>query len=200
MRADQGTLFPGLSLTPPAGELVAFRYSTYDVPFWVRPNTEPQRWNRAGEAPTQYWSLSPEGAWAELIRSQHITDEQTLDLVRVTIWACRVPSLGLLDLNRAEGRARYELSEADLTADDWSACQRAAGQMRADGVRGIVTPSAALAGAQSVTLFGPRRPIAFDRAPRLASAVPTAVVAIGRPPRGLVDRVTRRFPSGRLFN
>lgn len=199
MQAEQGTLFPGLTLTPPAGEFVAFRYSAYDVPFWVRPNTMPQRWNRAGEAPTQYWSLTPEGAWAELIRSQHITDEETLDLVRMPVWAGRLPALGLLDLNRAEVRERYGLTEAALTADDWSACQRAATQMRADGVRGIVAPSAALAGAQSVTLFGARRPIAFDREPRLASAVPTALVAIGRPPHGLMNQVIHRFVPGRLF-
>jgi RES domain-containing protein len=101
--------------------------------------------------------------------------------------------------SRHDPRDHYGLTLADLTADDWSACQRAATAMRAQGVRGILSPSAALASATNITLFGPRRAIAFDRRPALASAIPAAIVAIGRPPKKLVDRVIRRSSSGTLF-
>lgn len=178
---------------------MAFRYSSYDVPFWVRPNTLPQRWNLAGEGCTQYWSLSPEGAWAEHIRANDVTTEAELEEVRIPIWVCRLSCMGLIDLRQAEARDHYELTAADLTSPDWSACQRAATRMRMEGARGLLTPSAALADAANVTLFGPRRQITFDRRPALASAVPATIVAIGRPPRKLVERVIRRMAPDRLF-
>ena len=179
--------------------MVAFRYSSYDVPFWVRSNSRPARWNLATEAPTQYWALTPDGAWAELIRQSGLTSEADLNEVRMPIWICRLPSMGLLDLRESGVRERYGLTLADLTSDDWSSCQRAASAMRSDSVRGIVSPSAALASTMNLTLFGARRAIALDRHAALASAVPSAVVAIGRPPQQLVGRVIRRTSTGRLF-
>jgi RES domain-containing protein len=180
-------------------DLVAFRYSSHDVPFWVRPNTFAQRWNLPLEGPTQYWSSTPDGAWAEHIRFNDVRTETELDEVRIPVWVCRLSGIGLLDLRERNVCDRYGLSVRDLTADDWSACQRAATAMRADGVRGILSPSAALADAANVTLFGPRRAIAFERHPALASAVRAAVVAIGRPPKNLVDRVIRRANAATLF-
>lgn len=200
MAADrQENLFEPPRPTAPAEDLVAFRYSSYDVPFWVRPNTYAQRWNVALEEPTQYWSLTPDGAWAELIRFNELTAEDQLDEVRMPIWVCRLSSMGLLDVRELNVRDHYSLTPADLTAEDWSSCQRAATAMRADGVRGILSPSAALADATNVTLLGPRRAIALDRHPALVSAVPAAVVAIGRPPPKLVQRVIHRVYPGRLF-
>lgn len=196
----QGNLFPPPPPALPTEDLVAFRYSSYDVPFWVRPNSIAQRWNHAFEGPTQYWSLAPEGAWAEHIRANDLTTEAELDEVRIPIWACRLSSACLLDLRETGVRDHYGLTLADLTADDWSSCQHAAGVMRGDRVRGILTPSSALAGATNVTLFGPRRAIALDRQPALASAIPVGIVAIGRPPRGLLPRVIRRMNTGRLFD
>lgn len=200
MPADrQENLFALPPPAPPAEDLVGFRYSSYDVPFWVRPNTHAQRWNASLEAPTQYWSLTPDGAWAEHIRFNDIRTEAELDEVRVPIWACRLPSIGLLDLRDPGVRERYGLKHSDLTAAEWSPCQLAATAMRAHGVRGILSPSPVLADATNVTLFGPRRAIAFETRPALASAVPAAIVAIGRPPRRLVDRVIHRTSSQTLF-
>lgn len=200
MPADpQQSLFQAPPPASPAEDLVGFRYSSYDVPFWVRPNTYAQRWNASLEAPTQYWSSTPDGAWAEHIRFNNIRTETELDEVRIPIWACRLSSMGLLDLREPDVRDDYGLTLGDLTADDWSACQRVANAIRARGIRGILSPSAALANATNITLFGPRRAITFDRRPALASAVPAAIVAIGRPPKNLVDRVMHRFSPGTLF-
>lgn len=178
---------------------MAFRYCSYDVPFWVRPNTRPGRWHVVGDGPTQYWSLTPEGAWAELIRCEGLTTEAELDDVRIAIWVCRLSSMGIADLHEPELQDRYNLTPTDLTADAWGACQRAGAQLRADKVRGVLAPSAALAHAINLTLFGPRRAIAFDRKPALASALPSAVAAVGRPPKGLVDQVLQRTGSPTLF-
>lgn len=182
-----------------AESVVAFRYSSYDVPFWVRPNSRAGRWNVPGDGPTQYWSLTPDGAWAELIRFEELRSEGELDFVRIAIWVCRVPTMRLVDLREPETCGRYGLGVTDLTGDDWSRCQAASKAIRSDGARGILTPSAAQPSTVNVTLFGPRRAIAFDRTPALASAVPAAVVAIGRPPAGLVNRVIRRTVSPTLF-
>lgn len=200
MPADpQGTLFQPPAQAQPAEDLVGFRYCSYDVPFWVRSNARAQRWNHALQGPTQYWSSTPDGAWAEHIRFNAIVTEAELDEVRIPVWVCLLPSTGLLDLRDAGTRDRYHVTLADLTANDWSACQRAATAMRAEGARGVLSPSAALGEATNVTLFGPRRAIALDRRPALASTIPAAIVAIGRPPRDLVDRVIRASGAATLF-
>jgi RES domain-containing protein len=196
---QQANLFTPPPPIPLAEDLVAFRYSSYDVPFWVRSNSRPARWNLANEAPTQYWALTPDGAWAELIRQSGLTSDADLDEVRMPIWICRLSSVGLLDLGESGVRERYGLTLADLTSDDWSACQMAATAMRRDGVSGVISPSAALANAMNLTLFSARRAIALERRAALASAVPSAVVAIGRPPEQLVGRVIHRTSLGRLF-
>lgn len=183
-----------LSLLPAdPTDVVAFRWSSYDVPFWARPNTRPGRWNRLGDDPTQYWSLSPDAAWAELIRHENLRSEAELDLVRMSFWICRVPTMRLIDLRHEAERDKYDLAEDALIADDWRECQelRAVLQRRAAGV---IAPCAALPDEPNLTLFGARRAIDFDARPALASAVPVAKAAIGRPPDGLVERVRR--PAG----
>lgn len=97
----------------------------------MRPNAHAQRWNVSLEGPTQYWSLTPDGAWAEHIRFNDLGTEAELDEVRIAIWTCRLSSIGLLDLREPDVRDHYDLTLGDLTADDWSACQRAATAMRA---------------------------------------------------------------------
>jgi RES domain-containing protein len=176
----------------PATGFVAFRWSSYDVPFWARPNTRPGRWNRVGENSTQYWSLAPDAAWAELIRSENLRTEQELDLVRMPFWVCRVPSGMVVDLRRPDERERFGITEEQLIADDWSACQELSELLR-ERARGVIAPAAALPAEGNLTLFGPRRAIRWDKPPALTSVLPTARAAIGRPPPGLVDRVRRRL-------
>lgn len=184
-----------------ATTLVAFRWTTYDVPFWARPNSRSGRWHAAGDGCTQYWSLDPEAAWAELIRHERLTHEHELDLVRMPFWTCRVRPTRLVDLRDSEVRAQHGIGHAELVGDDWIACQRLAAGLRKSGVAGVVSPSAALPSASNLTLFGPRRAIEWSTRPVLASTVPAAVAALGRPPRGLVDRVWHASPqrTERLF-
>src|SRR3954452_11159354 len=69
---------------------VLYRYSNYDTPFWVRPNTRNGRWHRAGDGPTQYLSLSTDGAWAELVRAEDLRTDKDLHLVRMPLWQAKV--------------------------------------------------------------------------------------------------------------
>jgi RES domain-containing protein len=176
-----------------AGSLTLFRYSGYDVPFWARPNSRSGRWHQFGDPPTQYWSMSPEAAWAELIRAEQLLVEADLDLVRMPLWACRVPVVGLVNLTEAAVQAAHSVTDADLVADFWHACQSLGQLLRAEHP-GVIAPCAALDGHANVTLFGARRAIDWRVRSALARAVPATVVAIGRPPVGLVDLVRR--PGG----
>lgn len=186
MASDQVALQLGA-----AGTLTAFRYADYDVPFWSRPNSRPGRWHGAGDGPTQYWSLTPDGAWAELIRAKELQTEAELDLVRVAIWVCRVSMQALVDLHDHDAHVRCGLTPDQLVGDDWQPCQRAGAVLRGS-CRGIISPNPALAGHANLTLFGARRAIEWRDKPALASTLPAAVAAIGRPPPGLLPRVRRR--------
>jgi RES domain-containing protein len=191
-----------LALLPAARtEFTAFRWSSYDVPFWGRPNSRDNRWNYAQVGATQYWALTPEAAWAELIRHEDLLTEEELELVRMPIWVCRIATVMLVDLRLAAERDRHGISYDDLIDDDWTPCQRLAVVLR-ERVRGVITPSAALPDHANITLFGPRRAIDWHSRPALASTLPTSRAAIGRPPDGLIPRVrrhARRPPTDRLF-
>jgi RES domain-containing protein len=175
------------------GTLTAFRWSTYDVPFWARENSRPGRWHRIGDTPTQYWSLSPEAAWAELIRQENLCDESELDLVRMPFWVCRVQKASLIDLRIVDQRDRYDVTSDNLVGDDWFPCQEARTRLEADA-RGVIAPCPALPEHSNVTLFGARRAIRWTRQPVLATTAPATMAAIGRPPRGLL-RIVRRPTS-----
>lgn len=173
------------------GSVTAFRYVDYDVPFWARPNTRAGRWNEAGDPPTQYWSMTPDAAWAELIRAKDLYTEEELDLVKIPLWVCRITVIGLINLHDQEALDRCGLTHEALTGDDWKPCQQAAPVLR-EKVRGVVAPSAALVGHANLTIFGARRAIDWRIKPALASTLPAAVAAVGRPPSGLTPKVRRK--------
>lgn len=185
-----------LSSVASSGSAVLFRYSSCDVPFWVLPNTGPGRWNVAGDPPTQYWSGSPDAAWAELIRSEELRTEAEVDLVSMPLWVCRFPFAELVDLRDDAAQRAAGLALEDLIGESWSACQRAGAVLR-QSHRGVIAPAAALDGHENVTIFGPKRMIDWRERHALASAVPAAVVAVGKPRAGLVERVRLRVdPAG----
>lgn len=180
-----------------AGSLTLFRYTSYDVPFWVRPNSRPGRWHVRGDPPTQYWSMTPDAAWAELIRAESLTTEDELDQLRMPLWVGRFPATGLIDLGDDDVLDRLAICSQALVDDDWSACQSLGRELRRGGHRGVITPCAALDQHWNVTIFGPRRLIDWRDRAALARTVPAAVAAIGRPPRGLIPQVQHRAdPSG----
>jgi RES domain-containing protein len=190
-----------LALSDP-GTLSIFRYTDYDVPFWARPNSRAGRWNLAGEGPTQYWCMSPDAAWAELIRAKELETEAELEMVRMPMWVCRIPRMWLIDMLHPETQQVHGLSPEQMIDDDWEPCQRAASELR-QRYRGIITPNAALSGHMNITLFGARRAIDWRTKPALGSTVPAARTAVGRPPPGLIALVQRRTPPGpqaRLFD
>lgn len=188
-------------MPPRGGARTAFRWTSYDVPFWARGNSRPGRWHTVGDPPTQYWSLDADAAWAELIRHEDLHSEWALDQLRMPFWICRIRIEPLVDLRDLAVRERYAVQDGDPVNNDWSACQALGERLRGEGVAGVLSPCAALPSRTNLTFFGARRAIDWATEPVLASTVPAAVACIGRPPEGLIDQVRRKVgrDDARLF-
>ena len=115
--------------------MIAFRHADPRFPFlWESRNQPPARWHAAGEGPMQYLADTPDGAWAEFLRHEEITDPADLIGVRRDIWAVELPaSLELV-------APRVSVATATGGLDTYPACQAAARNVRkrrpnADGLR-----------------------------------------------------------------
>lgn len=170
---------------------IAYRWSDYDTPLWARPNSDGQRWNRAREAPTQYLSLSPEGAWAELIRAEDLATAADVEPVRMPLWALQVRETHVADYCTFEKAEAAGFPPEALVDEDHERCRAEGARLREHGFRGVLAPSAALPDAVNLTLFGARLAIEWDcpEQRRLGAFVPARQLAVGRPPDGLVPRV-----------
>jgi RES domain-containing protein len=171
--------------------VIAWRYSNYDTPFWARPNTRDGRWNIAGEAPVQYLTLEPNAAWAELIRAEDLHSEQDVAMVRMPIWVAAV-NVVLVDYSTFTKADQAGFAPEALIDDDWQRCQEEGRRLRQLGYGGVIAPSAALHDALNVTVFGARILWSWARRPPMASAISATVAAVGSPPEGLVERVRFR--------
>ena len=85
----------------------------------------------------QYLSDTPDGAWAEYVRSQGIRDVSGLLTVRRTLWAVEIGT---------EELATPRLPQHVLTGgpETWETCRREARRLRAAGATGLRARSAAL--------------------------------------------------------
>ena len=166
-----------------------YRYSDYDTPFWVRPNSEPGRWHAAGDAATQYFSQSLEGAWAELIRAEELTTEDDVAMVDMPMWAADVDQGMVADYGSFEKAEVANFPPDALVDEDWRRCQLEGRRLRDRGYAGVLAPSAALPEAVNLTLFGARYAVTWAVPRGLASAISARVVTRGAPPAGLLSRV-----------
>lgn len=171
--------------------MIVYRHGDPRFPFlWETPNQPTARWHLAGEGPAHYLADTPDGAWAEFLRHEGITEPGDHEGIRRTLWAIelkRPPSL------------TPDLPPQVLTGglETYPRCQQEARRLRRRGERGFRAPSAALkpAGATGwvvhhglrsgppkdgivVVLFGPRS--------RLVGRIATEA---GRPPAYLLKRV-----------
>jgi hypothetical protein len=175
--------------------VITFRHVDRRFPFlWETSDQPPARWHDDGEGPVHYLADTPDGAWAEFLRHEEITDADELMGVERALWA--------IEVTEPPAR-RARLSRAVLTGglETYPACRRHARRMREAGTEGLRAPSAALlpggatgyrveGGLQSarqregevIVLFGPRPDLVGWNA------------AHGRPDPALLDRV-RHFPG-----
>jgi RES domain-containing protein len=170
-------------------ETVAFRYSACDSPLWARNNRRGGRWNEAGEGATQYLTLHPDGAWAELARAEGLQSNAELELIRMPIWALQLNQQNLVDYSTFDKAEGAGFPPYALVDDDYEQCQAEGKRLRDLGYAGVLAPSAALPGVTNVTLFGRRILSTWGCPTRLASSIPGCVVAVGFPPPRVASRV-----------
>ena len=118
--------------------MIGFRHADPRYPFLWESRSQPAgRWHGAGEGPAHYFSDTPDGAWAEFLRHEEITDPQDLAGIRCAMWA--------IDLGD-EPTAHPALPSAVLMGgpDTYARCQAEARRLRTQGSTLITAPSAAL--------------------------------------------------------
>lgn len=136
--------------------MIVFRRAPATSAFlWERGEEQPPaRWHRGGEGAAHYFASTPDGAWAEFLRHEFITDPEDLAGIQETLWAVELPD----DLQLA----RPTLPAETLVAGEASypACQEEAARLRRGGAAGLDAPSAALlpAGASGWRTDGGLRP------------------------------------------
>lgn len=171
--------------------MIVFRHADSRFPFLHETSAQrPARWHGPGEGPAHYFSESADGAWAEFLRHEGISDPADLAGVARSIWA--------IDLSRPPGGAP-NLRPSILMGGtaSYSACREEARRMRSRGSRGLVAPSAALVpgsasgfrvdnGLQPGPSRGERVFVMFGRRPDL---VGWAACHEGRPRADLLPRV-----------
>jgi hypothetical protein len=107
--------------------------------FWGLDRQPPARWHDEGDGPAQYLASTPDGAWAEFLRHEEITDPSELEGIRRVVWAVE------LDL-RGESLAAPDLPERALVGgrETHARCREEARRLRTEGASGLRAPSAAL--------------------------------------------------------
>jgi len=120
--------------------MIAFRHADARLPFFWEDARQPGgRWHADEDGPAQYLADTPDGAWAEFLRHEEITDPADLPGIRRHLWAIEVPSdepgPQIPDLRR-------DVLQGGL--DSYPECQREARRLRADGATSLEAPSAAL--------------------------------------------------------
>ena len=168
---------------------VAYRVTSYDVPLWVNPNRRNGRWNIAGQRPTQYMTLDAESPFAEILRHEDLRTEEAASHYSATIWQLMVDDALIVDYSTFELADAAGFEAGALVSDDHERCQAEAEWLAGEGARGLISPSAALPGSLSLTLFGPRVCVPWSAATELASSIPAQRLTTGHPPSGLATRV-----------
>lgn len=171
--------------------MICYRHADPRLPFLVEAVAQsPARWHDVGEGPVQYLSDTPDGAWAEFLRHEEITELEDLATVRRALWAVDLPD---------EDYSLPNLPPQILTGgrETYPACREEAKRIRGRGAPGIVASSAALfpGGARGWRVDGGLTPapdrdgrtvVLFGRRPDL---VGWPAAAEGRPRDDLLGKV-----------
>lgn len=171
--------------------MIVFRQTDRRYPFlWEGTDQPAARWHGVGEGPAHYFADTPDGAWAEFLRHEEITDPADLATVRRRMWAVEI------DDAAAE---RVAIADAVATGDitTYPRCQAEARRLRARGARRLLAPSAALITATTRGLVvrgglrqGPARDaqvlVVFGAAP---SFIGWVAADAAHPPTDLLERV-----------
>jgi hypothetical protein len=152
--------------------MIAFRQVDARYPFLWEDRSQPAgRWHAEGEGPAHYFADTPDGAWAEFLRHEEITDPGDLATIRRQMWAVEI----------GDAPARRVALPADVLSggiETYARCQAQARTLRARGVHRIAAVSAALTP-------GNARGLRVDRGMRPAEPRDGLTIVIFGPPSDL---------------
>lgn len=106
--------------------------------FWETSGQPAARWHGAGEGPAQYVADTSDGAWAEFLRHEEITEADDLVGIARSLWVIEIPDDELAQA------VVIDSPEASGGLDSHPTCQEIARQHRAAGASTLRAPSAAL--------------------------------------------------------
>jgi hypothetical protein len=168
-----------------------YRYAAWDTPWRVSPSRSPGRYNADGDPPVQYWSTHPLGPAAEMIRVDGATSLEHLRDVQLRLWAAQVIIDDLIEVD-FDNAPDHGIDPEALVGEDYEPTQALARRLRLNGADGLIAPSAALPGTQTVVIFGPKLLFPYLYDPIDVEQVPTAHVADSSPPNELLPHVRHR--------
>jgi hypothetical protein len=119
--------------------VIWFRSVDRRWPFlWEDATQPPGRWHGFGDGPAHYLADTPDGAWAEFLRHEEITDPADLAGIARNLWA--------IELADDEPAVRPRLARDVLRGGlgTYRVCQVEASRLREGGAAGLEAPSAAL--------------------------------------------------------
>lgn len=117
---------------------LGFRHADSRYPFFWESEDQPSaRWHAAGSGPVQYLADTPDGAWAEFLRHEEITEAEDLTGIERSLWAVELPP-------HIEEAEPVTIAEATGGLSSYRTCQRYAAARRVEGVTSLRAPSAAL--------------------------------------------------------
>jgi len=123
--------------------VIGYRHVDPRYPFLWDSDAQPAgRWHAEGEGPANYFADTPDGAWAEFLRHEEITDPVDLPGVRRAIWMVDLGAVERTDQEAEPGRLPVALLTGGL--DTYPRCQDEARRLRASGVTALRARSAAL--------------------------------------------------------
>lgn len=120
--------------------MIWFRNVDRRYPFlWETAGQPPARWHGDGEGPVQYLASTPDGAWAEFLRREEISEPRDLAGVERALWTVEVDE-------GAETVGEPRLAHRILTGglDSYAACRAEARRLRERGATALRAPAAAL--------------------------------------------------------
>lgn len=169
-----------------------FRQCDRRYPFlWETTDQPAARWHGDREGPAQYFARTPEGAWAEFLRHEEISDPADLAGISRALWVIDDDDESVTATSTA-----LPSSTAVGGLGTYPECQEVARQLRARGATSLLAPSAALVGGMSMGYRVDRGfrgqhldaqvLVIFGRRPRLIGLL---AVEEGRPPADVLRRV-----------
>lgn len=180
-------------------DTVAYRGVSGLRPLWWTPNLGFGRWHGTAQPrPVQYLCTHPMGPLAEQARHAGTRTPEELRQLRRNLFALRVRLDGVmvLDFERASALG---LDPGALVGppSSYPLCSRWLGEALRTWpeVRGLLTPSAALPGTETLVVVGKRHPFPYLSEPRRVADIPCAAAALDAHALTSLSGVVRRLEA-----